>query len=221
MYKFIHTFIEIDIEIHLDFVCLTTHLCQYLTSTDSSQTFRLLTHLIDSLATRVFLSHDELSCIQLSLQMDSFLEQLIQKKHFTLIGYLILDIVLRNLLIQIDFIESQQISKINKNSQIKKRSTTIIVNNLLMKNQFFLSSFVNSRVEISIEFFIRFLENLVNNEISLDDKDELLLKMIVKCCVSRIIYMFTLNLVRKLDKFDSIVKLDFFEVKYAFEKTGA
>ncbi len=182
-----------------DFANLSDHLSAYLANSDSSNTFKLLVYLIHSLTTRTFLSHDALNCVQLTLQIDTFIAQLIINKHFILVSYLLIDVLFKNLLIQIDHLESRLT---NPTPALR------LINPALADNIFFLSSFINNRIESCLNLVVHLLKTIAETTV----KNPLQLPIytpLLTCLISRVIYTITSSVLRKLSKFNSIIKLNF------------
>lgn len=180
---------------------LNTELGKFLGKHDPTNAFKLLVYLIESLATRLCLTQDGLNCVQLALQIDSLLNQLIDREQYVLVGYVLLEVILKNIVIQIDYIEANG-SKQADSSQDK------ILNDKLKENQFFLSNFMGNRIESSFGLFIRLLEALDTDRLK-SNQDGALLRLLIECNLNRTLAIITTSLIRKLTNFDSLTKFTF------------
>lgn len=192
----------IEIEKPNEFATLSTQLEHFLQAENKSNIFQLFAYFIESLATRACLGLNELSCVHISLQMDSFINILIDKTQFVLAAYLMLEILFKNLIIQIDFIENNHLQSNKCKSEAK------IVNEKLFENPFYLATFICNRIESSIRMFTHLLACIHQTNSKAYTE---LTRTLFNCTVSRIIYMLTTVLIRKIIRFDCYVKMNLLE----------
>ena len=192
----------IEFESAVVFERLSTDLVAFLSEHDKTNNFKLLVYLVECLATRLCLGQDGLNCVQLALQMDSLLKQLIDRKQYILVSYLLLDVIFKNIAIQVDYIQSNK-----SHTSVTDKAQDKILNGKLKENQFFLSNFMGNRIESSFTTFISVLEAL--NVEKLKSQNGALLRLLLECNLSRILSIITTVLVKKLNNFDSLIKFNF------------
>ncbi len=182
-----------NFENNLEFNDLNEKMSIYLLQNDKKNIFKLFSFLIESISSRTCLGFDELNCVQMCLYLDSLLERLLDLNQFVLVGYCLLQIILKNLTVQIEYIENKNNMKI-----LKKK----LVNEKLFSNVLFLSNLMEKRIETCIR--------LLNKLIEKSEKNDLII-LLINCNTSRLLNLVSKCLVTKLSKFDSVVEFNISE----------
>jgi len=184
-------------EVVSEFSRLNELMSSYLKENDSRNLFKLLSFLIESIALRICAAYDELNCVQLALYLDSLMSRLLDMKQYVLVGYALLQIILRTLAAQIDFIELKLVKSLKQFGKKRK-----LVNEKLFKNVLFLANLMEKRVESCVCLLRRLV--LEQNTC----KSNELMMLLINCSVSRLFNLLNKLLVTKLSRFDSVVEFN-------------
>jgi hypothetical protein len=174
----------------------------YLSANDDKNLFKLFVFLIDSIFSRIFITFDELNCVQLVEFVFSLLTKLLNMKQFVLVGYCLLEIALKNLDKMVDLIEFKRAKR--KTDQLPGVNMKCLVNKKLYQNTFFLSNLVKKLLDKTIGV-VAALASQVSSHKALSE----LMVSFLGCIKSRLTHLLAKCLIRKLANFDSIVDLTF------------
>lgn len=183
-----HEFIEFEaIE---DLAILHANFEDFLKHKDGLNLNKLIIYSVDSLCESVFCTHNELNSVEIVELINDIIIKLVDLNQFRLVGYLLIQIVIKKLDREIDYYEL-----------IRSKSMMIINNGNYTSNLFFVSQLFSHRINSLIAIIEKIIDVLPKE----DEQNIVILNTIL----NRLFYIITKATIRKLDKFDSLIDLDF------------
>lgn len=181
---------DIQFESNENFAQTVEYFDEFFGSLDTYNTNKAMVYLVERLAESVLSTHDELNCVEIVEIVNELILKLIDSSQFDLAAYLILEIGKR-IDSEIDLIEASRV----------RGELWAFTNEKLTGNCFFMSELLTRRVCRLVEITER-----LASTVSGDDEMEWI---VMGSVISRVFYLITKLVVRKLTRFDALVDLEF------------
>lgn len=180
---------DIQFESNENFAQTVEYFDEFFGSLDTFNTNKAMVYLVERLAESALNTHDELNCVEIVEIVNELILKLIDSSQFDLAAYLILEIGKR-IEREIDLIEASRV----------RAELLAFTNEKLTGNFFFMSELLTRRVCRLVEITERLASTVSGDEMEW---------IVMSSVISRVFYLITKLVVRKLTRFDALVDLEF------------